>query len=75
MKQNDVNQALKKLEQYLENEVPKVKDMSWKVISRNRLEIIYEISVIVEDPYVIFRIVNTALNKIEIFLENIEENL
>jgi small-conductance mechanosensitive channel len=75
MKQNDVNQALKKLEQYLENEVPKVKDMSWKVISRNRLEIIYEISVIVEDPYVIFRVVNTALNKIEIFLENIEENL
>jgi small-conductance mechanosensitive channel len=75
MKQNDVNQALKKLEQYLENEVPKVKDMSWKVISRNRLEIIYEISVMVEDPYVIFRVVNTALNKIEIFLENIEENL
>lgn len=70
-KQESVNQALNKLEKYLENSenVEGVKDMSWRMLSRSRVEIKYEINIMVEKSYQIFRIVNTALNQLEIFLE------
>lgn len=72
MKQSLVNQAVQKLENFLENEVEGVKDMSWNVISRNRLEVTYEVSILVEKASLIFRVVSKALNNLEIFLEEVK---
>ena len=46
--------------------------MTWSVISRSRLEVTYEASILVEQSSYIFGIVSTALNKLEIFLEEIK---
>ncbi|MHA2363899.1 MAG: mechanosensitive ion channel domain-containing protein [Candidatus Hodarchaeales archaeon] len=67
-KQKVVNSAIKELEKYLED-TAEVKDMNWKIVSRSRLDIGYEINVMVENPFHIFRVTSTALNKLEIFLE------
>ena len=72
MKQIIVNKAVTRLEEYLEKE-ENVKDMSWRVVSRSRQEVVYEASVLVEKPTQIIRIVGVALNKLEIFLEEVSE--
>lgn len=73
MKQKNVNKAVKKLEAYLETEVEGVKDMNWRVVSRTRLEVLYEINVMIENAYSIFRPVSTALNQLEIYIEEFTE--
>lgn len=70
-KQEAVNQAVKKLEQYLETNVEGVRDMNSRIVARTRVEVKYELSIMVEKSFQIFRIVSTALDKLEIFLEEV----
>ena len=70
-KQEAVNQAIKKLEQFLETNVEGVRDMNSRMVARTRVEVKYELSIMVEKSFQIFRIVSTALDKLEIFLEEV----
>lgn len=71
MKQKIINKAIAKLENYLEA-VDGVKDMSWNIVGRSRLEISYEATILVEKPASIFNLVSKTLNQLELFIE--EEN-
>ncbi|OLS26819.1 MAG: putative MscS family protein YkuT [Candidatus Heimdallarchaeota archaeon LC_3] len=67
-KQKLVNQAVKRLENHFEAENI-VLDMKWRIMSRSRLEVAYQIDIMVENPSEIFKIMSNALNQLEIYLE------
>ena len=71
LKQSNVNKAVTNLEVYLQ-QIDSVKDTHWNVISRNRLEVTYELAIVVDSPYAIFRIVSDAYNQLEVLLEGIQ---
>ncbi len=67
-KQKLVNQAIKRLENHFEQENI-VLDMKWRIMTRTRLEVSYQIDIMVENPSEIFKIMSSALNQLEIYLE------
>ena len=69
LKQAMVNEVIKRLEKELEKEI--VADVTWKVVSRTRLEVGYEINIVVENPFDLLNITNRVLNQLELYLEEV----